>query len=269
MNYNYHIFDEKQINPLMKINFGEDFSVKRATAFGIENRETSNVIFDESLSNKTVVIDIENCAITHFNAVFLKAVENAKLIINVGKKSAISLVFCEISHLNIELDIEINLLANESRAEVNIASIGLEDSTKNYDIKVNHLAQFTKSNVILRGISNDRSLIRFLPHSKIAPKTVGCEVYQDNRIINLKDESRGIIKPMLMINNNEVKAKHSAVLGNVKDEEIFYLLSRGIEEPEARLLIIKGLVKPTLDLYPDFEEKEKFKIVLERGITRA
>ena len=263
----YMMFDEKYKNRFLKMNFGEDFSVRRSISFAVQNRPLTNLIFDETICNKHVVVDIENCTEVEIDAVFLKSVVGSKLVINVGKNSGINVVFCEISHLEVELDIEINLLASTTFADVNLVSIATETSSKTFNIRINHLAERTSSNIDLKGISKDSSVIRFYPSSHIATKTPFCSAMQENRIVSLNDDSHGIIKPMLVINNNEVKAKHSAALGSVKDDEIFYLLSRGINESVARYLIVKGLVAGTINKLPEIEEKHKFNIVFERGIS--
>ena len=266
---NYIVFNEKQANEYLKMNLGDDFTLARNLSFGIENRKKTFVILDDSLSNKTVTIDIENCEMVEIDAVFLKSVESAKVIVNIGKLSAIHGIFCEVSHLLVDLTLEINLLSDSATADINVATIALEKASKQFHININHLAPNTTSNVVLKGICKDASQIKFFPTSTIAENTILCEVYQESRIINLSDESHGIIKPTLLINNNEVKAKHSAALGNVKHDEIFYLLSRGLDENVARYLIVRGLVSSVFSKLPNIDEKKKFEIVFERGITHA
>ena len=64
---------------------------------------------------------------------------------------------------------------------------------------------------------------------------------QKNRIINLTNK-KCEIKPNLFIDENDVIANHSAHIGKCNEEEMFYLMSRGIEPKEAENLIIRGFL---------------------------
>ena len=69
----------------------------------------------------------------------------------------------------------------------------------------------------------------------------GCIANQNNRIINLSDK-KSEIRPNLYIEEYDVSASHSAFIGRFKEEELFYLMSRGIPELEASRLLLKGFL---------------------------
>ena len=81
-----------------------------------------------------------------------------------------------------------------------------------------------------------------------ASKTV---TKQNARIMLVNETSRGIAKPILKIDENDVKASHGASLGQINEEHLFYLKSRGLSETEAKKLIVLGYFNPVILLFKD------------------
>ena len=77
---------------------------------------------------------------------------------------------------------------------------------------------------------------------------------QDTKIINLSD-SHSKINPNMYIDVDDVEARHSSVIGSFNEEELFYLMSRGISYDEAVKLLIKGYILSNLDL--DMDKRNK------------
>ena len=62
------------------------------------------------------------------------------------------------------------------------------------------------------------------------------------KLLMLDNKSSAVAEPELEIKNNEVKASHSASVGRIDEEQLFYLESRGVEKHDAEKLIIKGFL---------------------------
>mgnify|MGYP001131897275 CR=1 FL=1 len=60
----------------------------------------------------------------------------------------------------------------------------------------------------------------------------------------LDNKSTSDTIPVLDLNNDEVDIGHEAKIGRISDDAIFYLMSRGISEIEARAMIVRGFVEP-------------------------
>jgi len=60
----------------------------------------------------------------------------------------------------------------------------------------------------------------------------------------LDNESRSDTIPVIDIQNDDVDLGHEASIGRISDEAIFYLMSRGISEEEAKAMIVRGFVEP-------------------------
>ncbi|GAB6107194.1 Fe-S cluster assembly protein SufB [Fusibacter bizertensis] len=110
--------------------------------------------------------------------------------------------------------------------------------------KVVHAAPNTSSIVNSKSISKDgghafyRGLLRVTPNAINVKSTVNCEsLMLDNR-------SKSDTLPIIEIGNDQVDIGHEAKIGRISDETIFYLMSRGIDEAEAKAMIVRGFVEP-------------------------
>jgi len=110
--------------------------------------------------------------------------------------------------------------------------------------KVVHAAPYTTSNINTKSISKDggvavyRGSLTITPNAHHSKATVSCES------LMLDDKSRSDTIPVLDIRNDEVDIGHEAKIGRISEEAIFYLMSRGIGEEEARAMIVRGFVEP-------------------------
>lgn len=110
--------------------------------------------------------------------------------------------------------------------------------------QVLHLASNTYSNVNTKSISKSggvaiyRGLVKVAKNAKNCKSTVSCES------LMLDDISRSDTIPVMDIQNDEVDLGHEAKIGKISDEAIFYLMSRGISEKDARAMIVRGFVEP-------------------------
>ena len=73
-------------------------------------------------------------------------------------------------------------------------------------------------------------------------------VNQKSKIISNNEVNNNEINPILLIDEYDVDAKHSAFIGTFNKEELFYLKTRGITDKDASNLLLKGLLVGTLDI---------------------
>jgi Fe-S cluster assembly protein SufD len=113
-----------------------------------------------------------------------------------------------------------------------------------------HLAPNATSDLLFKGVLTDRArsvysgLIRVRPH---AQKT---DAYQQNRNLLLSRTARADSIPNLEIGANDVRCTHGATVGKVDEEELFYIMCRGLTRVEATRLIVEGFVDPQIEELP-------------------
>lgn len=119
------------------------------------------------------------------------------------------------------------------------SSINYDDNY--FNIKVKHNKAKTHSEVINHGVNVLENKLTFKVDGVVLKESFGCICNQDNQIINMKD-GMSTICPNLLIDNYDVDSNHSAYIGKFKDEYLFYMMSRGIEESVCNKLLLKGFL---------------------------
>ena len=110
--------------------------------------------------------------------------------------------------------------------------------------KVIHAAPYTSSNINSKSISKAGGVAVYRGAIKVAPNAHHCKSTVSCESLMLDDISRSDTLPVLDILNDEVDIGHEAKIGRISEEAIFYLMSRGISEEEAKAMIVRGFVEP-------------------------
>ncbi|MGV3523396.1 MAG: Fe-S cluster assembly protein SufB [Candidatus Sericytochromatia bacterium] len=109
--------------------------------------------------------------------------------------------------------------------------------------KIMHLAPNTTSVITSKSISKDggrttyRGLIKVLPGCTGVKSNVRCDA------LLMDPESRSDTYPTMQIDEDSVNIEHEATVSKISDEQLFYLMSRGLSDEEARLMIVNGFIE--------------------------
>ena len=149
----------------------------------------------------------------------------------------------------------INLNGTNAKVDFYFKTIAKENEV--VDVLVNHNIRNTYSNINVDGLTIDNGALTLTVTTIIPEGCTGCTANQNNEIIKLND-TESTIKPLLLIEENDVSASHSARLGSFSDKDMFYLKSRGLSEESALKLLIKGFLTKNineLDIINNFINK--------------
>jgi Fe-S cluster assembly protein SufD len=104
----------------------------------------------------------------------------------------------------------------------------------------------------------------------IRATATGTDTYEINRNLVLTDGARADSVPNLEIETGEVAgAGHAAATGRFDDEQLFYLMARGIPEGEARKLVVRGFFAEVLAKIPVAELRERLSTAIEDRLAKA
>lgn len=148
---------------------------------------------------------------------------------------------------------------NGEKASVKRVLKTISCSNEKYDVIVNHNSRATKSDIINHGVNIEKGTLVFDVSSIVPEDMDKCYVNQSNRIINLTN-NKCSISPNMYIDCFDVIANHSAFIGTFKDDELFYLQSRGIDKIEATKLLIRGFLTSELSE----EQKETYNKIIDK-----
>lgn len=179
--------------------------------------------------------------------------QNIKMSLNLNKNSSVSVYFLDFSKKDSNIKIDAYLLESGANFNYKCATLGSNVDKKNIEINVYHLANLTTANVENYGICKDQSHIQLLGCSKISEEMIKCSTQQRAKILILDQGASGIAKPILKIENDDVVANHGASIGQLNEDHLFYLLSRGLSIKEAKRLIILGYFNNIVSYFKDDE----------------
>ena len=132
-----------------------------------------------------------------------------------------------------------------------------QDQHLSYNTIQRHLAPRTTSDLIFKGALNGKSRSVWRGMIYVAPGAQHIDGYQANRNLILDPDARSDSIPGLEILNNDVRCTHGSTVGKIDQEQLFYLLSRGIPHAEAELLIIQGFFHDIFSRYEVPEVKDR------------
>ena len=119
------------------------------------------------------------------------------------------------------------------------------------DARINHIAPNTKADVLYRGIIRDRAHTVFQGLIKVEKEAQKTDSYLANHNLLLSPKARADSLPTLEIEANDVRCTHGATVGQLDEDQLFYMRCRGLSRPEAERLIVAGFVQPVLDRIPE------------------
>ncbi len=144
-----------------------------------------------------------------------------------------------------------SIMNNQGASSENIEVV-FGSGTQRFDAvsNITHIGQNTSGHAISKGVVKDKSRVVFKGMIHITKDAKNSRAYLAEHGMILGKEARADAIPGLEIETNEVKATHSASVAQINDEQIFYLMSRGISEDEAKKLIIVGFFEPIVERIP-------------------
>ena len=156
------------------------------------------------------------------------------------------------------------LCGNGSVAE--LVGVFFSDHDQRFTMKTlsDHNAIATNAETLVKGVLTDRSRVEFEGMIRVQPKAQQTASFLSDHTLLLSAECRAESIPSLEIGANEVSASHGATTGQIDEDQLFYLMVRGIPLDEAQRIIVQGFFEPVLQRIP----LENLRTRLRRSIVR-
>ena len=212
----------------------------------------------ELLDVKDLEISLKEDSFLRLRILNINSKDNIKITAEVGSNSKIEVIYADFSDNDSNLDVKMNLVGEGAYVDWKLATLTHHENKKVFDISFNHLKPNTISYMDNYGVSKDKSSIVFSGCNHIFEHCYKSETKQNAKIIVFDEEASGVASPILKIDENDVKASHGAVVGQLNNDHMFYLMSRGLSQNEAKQLITLGYLKP---ISVHFSEENQNKII--------
>ncbi|NNE99324.1 MAG: Fe-S cluster assembly protein SufD [Pyrinomonadaceae bacterium] len=144
---------------------------------------------------------------------------------------------------------DVNMSFNKEGGEAWIDGLYLVEDGQHTDThsRIDHRVKNCNSHQNYKGILDGRSRAVFNGKVFVHENASGTDANQSNKNLLLSNDARVDTKPQLEIFNDDVKCAHGATVGQLEEEELFYLLSRGLNEDLARNLLTYGFAEEIIN----------------------
>ncbi len=145
---------------------------------------------------------------------------------------------------------KLRLLGEDSAAD--IRSLYLGDKTREIDINylITHIGKASRSSIESRGALLDASRKIFRGTLDFVSGAAGAKGSEEEYTVLLSPDVRNRSTPLLLCGEADVEGQHAASTGRLDENKLFYLMSRGLSETDAKKLIIEASLRPVLDQIP-------------------
>jgi len=176
----------------------------------------------------------------------------------VEKDANLNWVFGSVgSHLTKNFS-EIDLVGTGATGKMSGFYFTDHDQHLDHDTQQNHSAPHTTSDLLFKGalIQESRSVWQGMIY--VAPGAQKADGYQANRNLVLSRHARADSIPGLEILADDVRCTHGATVGKIDEEQIFYMMARGIPRKLAERVIVEGFFDPIMQRIPFEGVRERF-----------
>jgi Fe-S cluster assembly protein SufD len=138
-----------------------------------------------------------------------------------------------------------------------------------YDTTQEHAAPNTTSDLAFKGVLDDRARAVWRGVIRVDKGAQKTDAYQENRNLLLSTDAQATPIPGLEIEANDVRCTHGATVGQVDQNQIFYLMARGLTRSQAERLIVRGFFEDVLDRIGSTPVREQVTAAIEARLPGA
>lgn len=151
-------------------------------------------------------------------------------------------------------------------ASLKMLGMGIEDDSRRLDTysRISHDVPDCNTDELFKYVVDGESMGAFAGLIYVAEGASGTEAYQSNRNIVGSDSAKMHSMPQLEIYNDDVRCSHGTAIGQLDDKQLFYMMTRGIPEAEARLMLKQAFMSDVIDGISLAPLRDRLKLMVER-----
>lgn len=161
-------------------------------------------------------------------------------------------------------NLETALIGSGATAQMLGILWGYRNQHTAYHTAQDHVAPHTNSDLLYKAALTDESKAVFSGRIRVEKGAQGTDAYQTNRSLLLSEKAAAFPSPNLEIEANEVRCSHGASVGKVDQDQLFYLMARGISKEVATRMIVEGFFHEVLAREPADTIRENLRELIVR-----
>ena len=169
---------------------------------------------------------------------------------------------------NVVADFDSDLVGEGSHAELKAVAISSGKQIQGIDTRVTNYAPHSIGHILQHGVILEAGTLTFNGIGHIIRGAKGADAQQESRVLMLSDKARSDANPILLIDENDVTAGHAASIGQVDPEDMYYLMSRGLDQDTAERLVVRGFLGAVIGEIPVKAVRQEMIDVIESKLDK-
>ena len=211
----------------------------------LERLETYGSSSVSATANITVEVIAQTGAQIKFSAIDRLGENVTAYISRRGKLDDDSMIDWAIGVMNegnVIADFDSDLFGRGSHADMKVVALSRGKQIQGIDSRVTNYGCNSIGNILQHGVILEKGTLTFNGIGHIIKGAKGADAQQESRVLMLSDKARSDANPILLIDENDVTAGHAASIGQVDPEDMYYLMSRGLDKATAERLVVRGFL---------------------------
>lgn len=168
---------------------------------------------------------------------------------------------------NVVADFDSDLKGDGSHADMKVVALSSGRQVQGIDTRVTNYGKNSVGNILQHGVILEKGTLTFNGIGHIIKGAKGADAQQESRVLMLSDQARSDANPILLIDENDVTAGHAASIGQVDPEDMYYLMSRGLDKETAERLVVRGFLGSVLVEIPVKEVRDEMAESIEKKLA--
>lgn len=158
---------------------------------------------------------------------------------------------------NVVADFDSDLYGKGSHADMKVVALSSGKQVQGIDTRVTNYGCNSIGNILQHGVILEKGTLTFNGIGHIIKGAKGADAQQESRVLMLSDQARSDANPILLIDENDVTAGHAASIGQMDPEDMYYLMSRGLDKATAERLVVRGFLGSVIVEIPVKEVRDE------------
>lgn len=214
-----------------------------------------------------LVLDMEensSCSILLFNQAEQEIRVN--VVMNLNRDASCNMGVLDVQNAPMSWDQKVNLLEEGANFNLISGQLCLPNMKKTGNLEVEHLAGHTYGEMKNFAVLSDEGKYEMTANGNIKKGCHEAQSHQATRVLTLGKGHSAKVTPLLLIDENQVKASHALSIGQPDDEQLYYLQSRGLTKRQSLGLLSIGYFMPVIEMIQSEEVREEVRIQVESKV---
>lgn len=176
--------------------------------------------------------------------------------VSVGEGAQGNVLYCELGGGQVVSGCNISLEGNESKGDLSGIYLGSGEEKQDFNYRVELTGRDTLAKVVVRGALAGKSKKTLKSTLDFVKGASGAKGGEEETVLTLSDRAVNLSVPLLLSGESDIEGSHATSSGRPDAEKLYYLMSRGFTEKDAKRLLVEASFTPVLNSLPSEELRQ-------------